>query len=277
MLAGQARTLEIVDLKKKLEEYQDRVVQSERKCKEAIEEREAATLISSSLQGVQERHIAANKALAHLSHEHETLKQKLAQKDYEISELERVQAALKDEKDQLNASMENEIQRAGQITNERDDLAVYLKMLEAKLLAIEAVNAELRQEVFQAQDTILGKDRTIQQVTARLEHAQNQIHAQGIELLDKQDIIIELERSQRSLQRISDSQVRSFMHFARCDPSRCHARLLKAIEASKDITLCRQLKPCHTRLHFEYICWCGCTTYRVIFSVTAVWYTWHTC
>ncbi|KAK9839175.1 hypothetical protein WJX74_010967 [Apatococcus lobatus] len=205
-IAREACSLENVDLRTKLEEYTDRVAQVQQKCREAVEERDAATLISASLQGVQERLVAASKALAQLHFEHEGLKQKLIQKEIELNEITKQLEALKADKQALSSSLQKQVALTAQVSKERDDLTELLKALQAQLKAIDANMADLHFELARKEAAIQDKDASMQKLHAQLDCAQDQIHNQSIELLDKQDMVSELERSQHNLQRMIDSQ-----------------------------------------------------------------------
>ena len=190
-----------------LDEYRERVARVEAACKKAVEDCDAAVIISTTLQGVQERHIAANKALAALHMEHEGIKQKVIQKDIDLAELMKRLEALKHEKDLVEEALRKEKDRVVKITQERDDTAERVRALESDVLAAETEIAELKRRIGSYDALIQQKETSMQKLNVQLEHAQDQVHSQGIELLDKQDIITELERNLRSLQRTIDSQV----------------------------------------------------------------------
>ena len=210
----QARSLEIVDLQTKLENYINQVVQAQLKCQKAVEERDAATRISAKLKGVQERLIAANKALAAIHFEQEGLKQRLIQKELELAEAGKQLEALQAEQQTLSNSLQKQVGLTADVIKERDDLAERLRALEAQLKTNDANAADLHLELAKREASIHSQDAKLQKLNAQLDRAQDTIHNQSIELLDKQDMISELERSQHNLQRIVDSQVRP-SHVAR--------------------------------------------------------------
>ena len=208
MASWQARSLEIVDLQTKLENYTNQVVKAELKCQKAVEERDAATRISASLEGVQERLIAANKALAAIHFEQEGLKQKLVQKELELAEAGKQIEALQAAQQTLSNCLQKQVGLTADVTKERDDLEERLRALEAQLKTNDANEANLHLELAKREATIASKEANLEKLNAQLDRAQDMIHNQSIELLDKQDMVSELERSQHNLQRIVDSQVR---------------------------------------------------------------------
>lgn len=207
MASWQARSLEIVDLQTKLENYTNQVVKAELKCQKAVEERDAATRISASLEGVQERLIAANKALAAIHFEQEGLKQKLVQKELELAEAGKQIEVLQAAQQTLSNSLQKQVELTADVIKERDDLAERLRVLEAQLKTNDANVADLHLELAKRETAIASKEANLQKLNAQLDRAQDMIHNQSIELLDKQDMVSELERSQHNLQRILDSQV----------------------------------------------------------------------
>ena len=213
----QARACEMADLKKLLDEYGDRVAQVEQRCKDAVDQRDAAVAVSTTLQGVQERLTAANKALAALHMEHEGVKHKLNQKDSETADLLKQIQALTSEKEGVQQALKDEKERISRIKQDRDDIENSLRPLRAELLASETLSEELRRTIARLEALLQQKESNIQKLNVQLEHAQDQIHSQGIELLDKQDIITELERSLRSAQRTIDAQVSLNFKSHSCD------------------------------------------------------------
>ncbi len=139
--------------------------------------------------------------------EHESVKQKVIQKDLELAELLQKFEALQKEKEAVADALRSQKEKTSKAMQERDDLAEDVRRLQAELRAAEAEIAQLRHRISNYEELEQQKEAAIQKLEVQLEHAQDQVHSQGIELLDKQDIITELERNLRSLQRTIDSQV----------------------------------------------------------------------